>query len=163
MFSLTEQQIRASLVNSTLRERKELVLPEAFARLSWADLDYLGWADPKFPGRAYVVAESDDGPVGVILRRAVAPNRARALCNWCEDVQTPNDVAFFGARRAGAAGRAGNTIGTLICAGFECPENVRRLPPAAYAGFDREASRRRRIEVLRQNVHAFVGAVLDGR
>jgi len=161
--SLTESKIRTSFVNSTLRERKELLLPAGFPDLRWADIDYLGWVDPKIPGRAYVLAEIGDDPIGVVLRRSGRATRSRAMCNWCEDVQLPNDVAFFSARRAGAGGRAGNTLGTLVCAGFECPVNVRRLPPAAYEGFDREAERRRRIDALQRNVRAFVVAVATGR
>lgn len=162
MRPMTEKQIRTSFVNSTLRERKELVLPENFAELDWDNLDYLGWRDRKVPSLGYVFAEIDDELVGAVLRQSEGLTRGRPLCNWCEDVQLPNDVVFFSARRAGKAGRNGNTIGTLICAGFECSANVRTLPPLAYEGFDREAARVERIEALRLNVYAFVSAVVKG-
>ncbi|WP_338136211.1 FBP domain-containing protein [Pseudoclavibacter albus] len=42
----------------------------------------------------------------------------------------------------------GNTVGTLICENFECSRNLRKLPPLAYEGFDREAARDQRIEEL---------------
>lgn len=162
MRSFTEKQIRTSFVNSTLRERKELVLPPDFAGLDWANLDYLGWRDHKVPSLGYVFAEIDDDLVGAVLRRSDGLTRSRPQCNWCQDVTLPNDVAFFSAKRAGQAGRNGNTIGTLVCAGFECSANVRVLPPVAYEGFDREAARVQRIEALRLNVYAFVSAVLKG-
>jgi hypothetical protein len=160
--SLTEKQIRTSFVNSTLRERKELVLPENFAGLDWDRREYLGWRDQKTPALGYVFAEIDDEPVGVIMRQSDAVVRRRAMCNWCEDVTLPNDVVFMSAKRAGAAGRNGNTIGTLVCSGFQCPANVRVLPREAYEGFDVEAARVQRIEALELNVYAFVSAVLKG-
>jgi hypothetical protein len=157
---ITEKQIRSSFVNSTLRERKELLLPADFDELDWDNLDFLGWRDPKVPSLGYVFSEVDDELVGVLLRQSEGLTRGRPLCNWCEDVQLPNDVVFFGARRAGKAGRNGNTVGTLICAGFECSRNVRTLPRLAYEGYDQEAARVERIEALRLNVYAFLSAVM---
>ncbi|HEV7949555.1 MAG TPA: FBP domain-containing protein, partial [Glaciihabitans sp.] len=87
----------------------------------------------------------------------------RAQCTWCQDVKLPNDVIFYSARRAGAAGRNGNTIGTLICDSFQCSANVRVTPPMAYLGFDVDAARHDRIEMLRTRSAAFATAVLHGR
>ncbi|MGO7983979.1 FBP domain-containing protein, partial [Rhizobium johnstonii] len=61
------------------------------------------------------------------------------------DVHLPNDVLFYTAKRAGQAGRNGDTIGTLACADFECSANVRKRPPVAYIGFDVEAARQQRM------------------
>ena len=74
----------------------------------------------------------------------------------------PEQVVFFIAKRAGKAGRNGNTLGTLVCAGFECSANVRRRPPTAYVGFDVEAARQQRIDALREHVDAFLRRVMDG-
>lgn len=156
MHALTESAIRGSFVNASVRERKALVLPPDFDALDWERRDFLGWRDPKQPLLGYVVAELDGDLVGVLLRQAERSPRSRAQCSWCEDVRLPNPVVFFGAKRAGEAGRRGDTIGTLVCAEFECSHNVRRLPPPAYAGFDREAERGRRIDVLRERVAGFV-------
>ncbi|MFW8746237.1 FBP domain-containing protein, partial [Mesorhizobium japonicum] len=79
--------------------------------------------DPKLPQLGYVVAEVDGRPVGMLLRQAERGPRARAQCSWCEDVQLPNEVVFFAARRAGEAGRRGDTLGSLVCAHFECSVN----------------------------------------
>ena len=137
MLPLDDRRIRASFINATQRERASVTLPAGFAEL-------------------------DGDLVGVILREAEGRIRTRPQCSWCEDVTLPNDVVFYTAKRAGASGRNGNTVGTLACANFECSRNVRRLPPVAYIGFDVEAARVRRIEALREHVEGFVQAVREG-
>ncbi|ANF30660.1 translation elongation factor [Leifsonia xyli] len=161
MIPLTENQIRSSFVNASQRERKEATLPD-LAQLRFDDLDYLGWRDRKQPALGYVVAVVDGEPVGVLLRLADGRIRSRPQCSWCEDVHLPNDVVFFIAKRAGKAGRNGNTLGTLVCADFQCSANVRKRPPTAYVGFDVEAARQQRIDALREHVDAFVRRVMDG-
>lgn len=162
MLPLTDATIRASFVNASLRERKNLSLPTDFNQLDWDSLDFLGWRDRKYPNLGYVVVDLDGTPTGILLRQGDAPHRARPQCSWCEDVHLPNDVVFYSARRAEAAGRNGNTIGTLACAKFECAQNVRRLPPVAYLGFDVEVARLERISALREHVTAFARRVLEG-
>src|SRR5665213_126975 len=152
MLPLTEQTIRASLINASLRERNNLTLPVGLDELAWDKLDYLGWRDRKIPSRGYVIAMLDDAPVGILPRQAERKPRSRPQCSWCEDVHLPNDVVLYSVKRAGPAGRNGNTIGTLVCAGFECSANVRKRPPVAYIGFDVEAARLQRIESLREHV-----------
>jgi len=161
MHRFPEDAIRSSFLNASLRERKALVLPADLDETPWQDLDYLGWRDPKLPLLGYVLAELDGEPVGVLLRQAQRTPAGRVQCSWCEDVQLPSPVTFFGAKRAGEAGRNGNTVGTLVCANFECSVNVRRRPTLAYVGFDLEAERQRRIEALRTNVANFVRNIRD--
>ena len=162
MHAISERDVRASFVNTSVRERNALAMPADLAAIPWDDIDYLGWRDPKFPQVGYVVVHLDGAPVGVMLRQTDQRTKSRPQCAWCEDVTLPNDVVFFSAKRAGQAGRNGNTIGTLVCANFECSRNVRKLPPLAYPGFDREAARNHRILTLGQNARAFVASVLDG-
>lgn len=159
MNPLTADAIRASFLNVSQRERKAIPLPD-LAAVDWDKLDYLGWRDPKQPLLGYVVADLDGSPAGILLRQAEPP-RARAQCSWCEDVQLPHPVVFFSAKRTGEAGRRGDTVGTLVCAGFECSANVRKLPTLAYLGFDREAERERRILALREHVAGFVTNLRD--
>ena len=154
MKPLSPDLIRASFLNVSVRERKGIVLPD-LAATRWDALDYLGWRDPKQPQLGYVVAEVEGEAVGFLLRQGDQPPGAKAQCSWCEDVQLPNTVVFFSAKRAGEAGRRGDTIGSLVCAAFECSANVRKLPTLAYLGFDREAERERRILVLREHVANF--------
>ena len=155
MLTLVEKTIRSSLVNASKREATELTLPPDFDSLDWESLDYLGWRDRKYARRAYAIVPLADGPVGIMLTQAEASPRSRAQCSWCQDVSLPNDVLFFSARRTGPEGRRGDTVGTLVCADFECSANVRRPPRVAYLGFDVEAARDARIETLRQNTAAF--------
>ena len=156
MRPLDDAQIRASFINASRSERKNLGLPADFADLAWDRLDFLGWRDPKFPQIGYIVAELDGELVGLLLRQGESRARSRPQCSWCADVLLPNDVVLYTTKRAGDAGRRGDTVGTLICENFECPQNVRRLPPSAYLGFDREAARDRRIESLREHVAGFI-------
>lgn len=161
MRTIDPARLRASFVNVSKREREAIPLPDLDA-VDWPALDYLGWRDRKSPALGFVVVELDDQLVGVALRQAEAPTRTRPQCAWCEDVQLPNEVVFFSARRAGAAGRKGDTVGTLVCSGFECSANVRRRPTLAYVGFDVDAERLRRIQVLGENVRGFARKVLEG-
>jgi len=161
MLVLDDRVIRSSFVNATRKELSELALPD-LPGIDWDRLDYLGWRDPRLAKRAYIVVPLADGPVGIVLKQAEASPRTRAQCSWCQDIQLPNDVVLYGARRSGAAGRNGNTVGTLICANFECSTNVRRLPPSAYLGFDTEAARDRRIETLRIRSGDFATGIVEG-
>lgn len=159
MLPVTERDIRASFINASRKEVSSLSLPPALDEIDFSRLDYLGWSDAKFPRRAYVVAEVDDRLAGVLLQRAEQRVLAKAQCTWCEDVMLRSDVQFFAARKAGPAGRNGDTIGTLACSDFACSATVRLLPPLAYEGFDREAARDARVEKLRTRVRAFLGEV----
>jgi len=163
MLSIDEKTIRASFINASRKEVTDIVFPAGFAGLVRDRLDYLGWRDPKMPKRAYIVVALADGPVGIVLKQADTAPRSRAQCSWCQDVQLPNDVLLYSARRAGAAGRNGNTVGILVCADFECSVNVRKRPAVAYIGFDVEAARDERITVLRTRASDFArGMLSDG-
>ena len=159
MLAVTESTIRASFVNASKKEVSDMSLPENFDSIDFEKLDYFGWRDRKIARRAYLAVPTDDGLVCVMLKQAEASPRSRAQCSWCQDITLPNDVALFTARRAGAAGRNGNVIGTLICANFECSRNVRKLPPVAYLGFDAEAARVERMLTLQIRATDFVAGV----
>jgi hypothetical protein len=162
MNPLTEQQIRTSFVNCSRREAAQLTLPIDLGDLRWDHLDYLGWIDRKAPLRAYVVLTVEDTLVGVTLRSPdVVAARRRAMCAWCEDVNATNDASMYVARRAGASGRNGDTIGTLICTNFECSRNVRRTPTIVEAGLDPAGLVQRRIEGLRARSQRFARSVLQ--
>jgi hypothetical protein len=162
---LTEKQIRASFVNATRREVTQATVPD-LAELAWGRLDYLGWQDRKAPLSAYVVLELDGAPAGVLLRAGVAPaggRRRKALCTWCRDLASVSATLFV-ARRAGASGRAGNTIGTLVCEDFSCSRNARRPPTSSEGGSGIEAIADQvvteRIAGLRERSTRFVRDVL---
>lgn len=159
MRPLDERVLRASFINASRKEVSDLNLPPGFGEIDFEKLDYLGWTDPKLPRRSYVVVWIDDVATGVVLQRAEQRVIARAQCSWCEDVTLRNDVQLYVARKAGPAGRKGDTIGTLVCAEFGCSTTVRILPPLAYQGYDRELAREMRILGLQEHVQAFVSAV----
>ncbi|MGO1415218.1 MAG: FBP domain-containing protein [Microbacterium gubbeenense] len=154
MRTLDAAQIRASFTNVSLRERKAVAIPDLDA-VAWDDIDYLGWRDPKMPLVGYVVTLVDDEPVGFLMRQAEQTPRRRTQCVWCADVTLPNEVVMFSTKRAGAAGRRGDTVGTYVCAQFECNRNARSTPRTAYLGFDVEAARQSRIAAFRATVERF--------
>lgn len=167
MQPLTDSFIRSSFINASRKEVKDMTLSDSFEALTdadWANLDFLGWRDPKFARRAYVVLPRLDGdPVGIMLKQAEASPRSRAMCNWCQDVRLPNDVVFWSAKRVGDAGRRGATVGTLICRDFECSRNVRNDPPPAYEGYDVATARVKRIDDLHVKVAGFAEMLIAGR
>ena len=55
------------------------------------------------------------------------PRRGAGLCDLCNTAHRVTDIALFAARRAGSAGRDGNTVGTYICADLACSLYVRGL------------------------------------
>ena len=167
MLPLTEKQLRSALVNASRREAADATVPD-LTTLDWDRLDYLGWRDRRAPLSAYVVLELDGAPTGVLLRASDASRaRRRAVCAWCEDVVVTDDVTLYVARRGGASGRRGNTIGTLICTDFTCSRNVRRPPTRTEAGSDAEAMREliveRRVAGLRERSARFVAEIVSTR
>ncbi|MER5355369.1 FBP domain-containing protein [Kitasatospora sp. NPDC002551] len=127
MRALNETEIRASFVNCSKGEARRLSLPRGLAELPWEHLDFLGWRDQGAPDRAYLVAEHRGALVGVTLR---VPSFRRSLtktnvCSLCVTAHAGSGVALLTARRAGAAGREGNTVGTYLCADLACSLYVR--------------------------------------
>lgn len=168
MNPLTETQIRAAFVNATKREAASATLPD-LATLDWERLDYLGWRDRKHPLAGYAVVEVDGAPVGLLLRAsdpAKSRRRTSGVCAWCEDVVVTDDVTLYVARRAGASGRNGNSVGTLICTDFRCSQNVRRTPTRTEVGNDPTMAgplTERRIAGLRERSERFAREVLSTR
>jgi hypothetical protein len=161
VHALTEQQVRRSFVNCSQGEAKALTLPKDFADLDWASLELLGWRDPKAPLRGYLVVEVDDRPVGIAVRAAESRMSVRttAMCLLCQTAQTGDAVSLFTAKRTGAAGRNGNTVGTYICADLLCAERVRtEIPPWLQDRNPAEVVTERAAE-LRERVTGFLRSV----
>lgn len=132
MRPLTEKEIRRSFVNSSRSEAMALTLPPGLADLPWDEREFLGWRDPRAPLRGYAVLWRDDRPLGIALRAADSrmSSRTAAMCLLCESAQSGADVSLFTAKRAGEAGRNGNTVGQYICADLDCSRRVRtEIPP----------------------------------
>jgi len=160
MLPLDTITIKTTFVNASRKVVADITLPADLATIDWAQLDYLGWIDPKMKRRSYAVVPVDGEPVGIVLRQADASPPRRAQCSWCRDVKLPNDVVLYSAQRAGAAGRNGDTVAIWICAEFQCSVNVRKLPSMAYIGFDVDAARQERISMLQERSAGFVTEIL---
>jgi hypothetical protein len=159
---LSEKQVRRAFVNCSRGEADGLALPRDFAALDWAEVDVLGWRDPKAPLRGYLVLETDDGPVGISVRAADSRMSARhaAMCQLCQTPLTADAVSLFTARRAGVAGRNGNTVGTYICADLGCSARVRTDIPAWLRERDPDEVVAERAAELRTRALGFLDSVL---
>ena len=132
MKSLTETDIRRSIVNASKGEIQRMPLP-GLHEVLWDEREYLGWRDHAAPLRGYLVHWVDDRPVGIVLRASGASMRPgiAAMCSLCRTPQPSDQVALFSAARAGKSGRDGNTVGTYICADLACSLIIRIMPPAS--------------------------------
>jgi hypothetical protein len=148
-------------VNCSRGEAQALTLPKDFGELDWAELDLLGWRDPKAPLRGYLVVESGSEVVGIAVRAAESrmSSRTAAMCLLCQTAQSGDGVSLFTARRVGEAGRNGNTVGTYICADLGCSRRVRtEIPPWLQDRNPDEVVAERAAE-LRERVAGFLGSV----
>ena len=161
MDSYTRDQILGAFRSATRSEVKKVTFAANFDTVEFGKLDFYGWSDPKIPRRAYVLVDRPDGPVALLLSRTAAKPRARAMCTWCNDVNLTDEAVLYTVRRGGAAGRKGDTIGTMICENFGCSRNVRQLPPAYHKDTDLDHLREQQVAELRRKVRGFVNAVLS--
>ncbi|WP_371542786.1 FBP domain-containing protein [Streptomyces sp. NBC_00554] len=127
MRSLTEQDIRSSFINCSKGEAKRLPTPRDLAERPWDDLDFLGWRDPGAPDRSYLVTERSGDVVGVTLRFPSSQRGFlhRSMCSLCLTTHPGNAVSLMTARKTGAAGREGNSVGIYMCADLACSLYVR--------------------------------------
>jgi hypothetical protein len=127
MRPLTEQDIRASFVNCSKGEAKRLPMPRDLDQRPWAQLDFLGWRDPGAPDRSYLVTERDGGVVGITLRYPSSQRGFlhRSMCSLCLTTRPGGGVSLMTARKAGAAGREGNSVGVYMCTDLACSLYVR--------------------------------------
>ena len=101
------------------------------------------------------------GVTGTAVRAAESRMSARTtvMCLLCQTAQSGDAVSLFTARRAGAAGRNGNTVGTYMCADLGCAERVRtEIPPWLQDRNPAEVVAERAAE-LRERVQGLVDAV----
>ncbi|MGW7611176.1 FBP domain-containing protein [Streptomyces sp. NPDC054766] len=133
MRSLTEQDIRNSFINCSRGEAKRLATPRDLDERPWGDLDFLGWRDPGAPDRSYLVTEQEGGEgdeggiVGITLRLPSSRRGLlhRSMCSLCLTTHPGDGVSLMTARKAGATGREGNSVGVYICADLACSLYVR--------------------------------------
>lgn len=82
------------------------------------------------------------------------------MCALCEDIIAVDNVRLFAARLAGAPGRQGNTVGTLLHTDLSCSAHVRRAPNTMEGKADPEGFIARRIGVLHSNAERFARRVM---
>ncbi|GAA3836163.1 FBP domain-containing protein [Streptomyces phyllanthi] len=159
MRSLTEQDIRTSFINCSKGEAKRLAIPRDLAEQPWDDLDFLGWRDPGAPDRSYLVTEHSGRLAGVTLRFPSVRRGLlhRSLCSLCLTTHPGNGVSLMTARKAGAAGREGNSVGVYMCADLACSLYVRgKKVPASGGRFEETLTQEEQIARTVGNLSSFL-------
>ena len=160
MQPLTQAAIRKSFINASRSQTAAVNFPADFDTIDWENVDQFGWRDHKMPQRAYLVTEAGGKPTTILLRAPELVSAGRkAICALCEDLEDNDDVFLFVAPKAGAAGKNGNSVGTLIHSTFSCSRNVRAdlLPTPIHP--DPELVKAERIRKLREHTLQFVQKV----
>ncbi|GHH00820.1 FBP domain-containing protein [Streptomyces lanatus] len=159
MRSLTEQDIRNSFINCSKGEAKRLSLPRDLGERPWDDLDFLGWRDPGAPDRSYLVVERDGRPVGVTLRFPSSQRGFlhRSMCSLCLTTHPGGGVSLMTARKAGVAGREGNSVGLYMCTDLACSLYVRgKKVPESGGRFEESLTMEEQIARATGNLSAFL-------
>ncbi|MFG2060725.1 FBP domain-containing protein [Micromonospora sp. NPDC048871] len=163
MEALTESEIRAAFVNCSKGEAKRLFVPRDLATRPWADLDYLGWRDPKAEDRAYLVTEQAGRPTALVLRSpsASAGRGSRNMCAIC--LTSPEaGVSLLVAPKAGRAGRDGSSVGTYLCSDLSCSLYLRgRKDGGAGARLPETISLEEKIARTTTNLAGFIAKVMN--
>ncbi|MEV7966494.1 FBP domain-containing protein [Sphaerisporangium sp. NPDC088356] len=132
MREVSERAIRASFVNCSKGEAMRLTVPRDLAERPWDDLDFLGWNDPKAPQRSYIVAERDDGLIGVVLHVTSGQHgpKRRSMCSLCLTTHSGGRVSLLAAKKARQTGKDDDSVGEYICTDLACSLYVRgkKLP-----------------------------------
>lgn len=162
MKPLTADQIVESMINAAPAEIERMQLP-GLHEVVWEEREFLGWRDPQGSPRGYLVHWVGDRPVGIVLRAASSSLRPGigAMCSLCHTPQPATQVLMFSAPRGGAAGLAGNSIGTYICADLACSIMIRILPGMSEMLLMRDELIARRSAGLAERVGAFTARVLE--
>lgn len=162
MRSLTEHDIRNSFVNCSKGEAKRLSVPRDLAERPWDDLDFLGWRDPGAPDRSYLVAEREGRLVGLAMRFQTAQRGflQRSMCSLCLTTHPRGGVSLMTARKAGAAGREGNSVGAYMCTDLACSLYLRgKKVPESGTRFDESLTLQEQIVRTRGHLAAFLDKV----
>jgi len=167
LIPLAEGEIRRSFVNCSRGEAKSLSLPAGFGRVDWSEIDFFAWRDPKAPLRAYIVADREDGLIGIALRTA-SPGRSQIrsvmMCDLCRTVHEAGSAGLFVAPVAGDAGKQGNTVGLYLCGDLGCNAYVRgTLRPAVRPQANDAVALPDRIAVMVANLDRFLDRVAGVR
>ncbi|MEU9916862.1 FBP domain-containing protein [Streptomyces sp. NPDC051001] len=162
MRSLTEHDIRDSFVNCSKGEAKRVAVPRDLDERPWDALDFLGWRDPGAPDRSYLVTERGGRLVGLTLR-LTSGHRGflhRSMCSLCLTTHPGGGVSLMTARKAGAAGREGNSVGLYMCTDMACSLYVRgRKVPQSTLRMEESLTLEEQIARTTGNLSAFIDRV----
>lgn len=164
MEPLTENDIRAAFVNCSKGEAQRAHVPRDLAERRWADLDFLGWRDPGAPDRAYLVAPHAGQVAAVSLRVAEQRGRAfqhRGMCSLCLTTHPGSGVSLMTGRRAGKAGRNGDSVGVYLCSDLACSLYIRGLKkPGAGGRLDETLTVEEQVARLDGKLSAFLARLV---
>ncbi|MEU3663522.1 FBP domain-containing protein [Streptomyces sp. NPDC032940] len=162
MRTLTERDIRDSFVNCSKGEAKRLAVPRDLDERPWEDLDFLGWRDPGAPDRSYLVTEQGERLVGVALRfqQARSGYFQRSMCSLCLTTHARGGVSLMTARKAGPAGREGNSVGLYMCTDLACSLYLRgKKLPETGARFEESLTLEEQIARTTDHLSAFLAKI----
>ncbi|WP_432544338.1 FBP domain-containing protein [Kineococcus sp. SYSU DK002] len=157
---LTDEAIRSTMTNCSRGEAHRMRVPEWVHGCDPAR-EVVGWRDPKAPERGWLLVPLGEAVVGLALRATPGKGvRTAAMCDLCRTTRSPGEVGLFVAARAGASGRALNTVGTYLCTDLACGDNVRVLRATPRLRPDPGLSVSQRQDALRERAAAFARSVL---
>lgn len=159
MRPLTEHDIRTSFINCSKGEAKRLSVPRDLDQRPWDDLDFLGWRDPGAPDRSHLVTERRGRLTGVTLRFPSSQRGFlhRSMCSLCLTTHPGGGVSLMTARKAGAAGRDGNSVGLYMCTDLACSLYVRgKKTPEAGGRFEESLTLEEQVARTTGNLSAFL-------
>lgn len=160
MRTVEQKGVRKAFVNASRSHATAATFPQTWPPTRLDEREVVGWDDPKAPQRAYLLAEHDERLVALELRLTGAARSARAtMCDLCHRSDADGGSRLVVARRAGARGRAGDTVGLYVCADFDCSLRAREELPAHQKSVSGLPDRR--VEELRERLDAFVRRVLE--
>ncbi|HWJ81276.1 MAG TPA: FBP domain-containing protein [Nocardioides sp.] len=159
MSPLTEDQIRSAFVNLSKGAAARVNLPVDLDERPWDDLDYLGWQDPKAPGRRYLVTDRGDRLRAIALRPSDggAGRTRKTMCDLC---MTVGSVGLMVAPRAGRAGQRGDSVGIYICTGLDCSLFARGIRSNGTIIMEERLTTEQKVERLTSNLDTFIARVL---
>lgn len=157
MEPITERDIRSSFVNCSKGDAKRLHVPRDLAAQPWDDLDFLGWRDPTYAGRGYLVVPRADELLGIALRFETGGSGKPQLCTICLTSHTGSGVALMVAAKTGESGRNGNTVGTYMCSDLACSLYARgKRTPALGRRYREDLSLDEKIARVTNHMSAFI-------
>ncbi|MFY0407640.1 FBP domain-containing protein [Solicola sp. PLA-1-18] len=124
-----QQTVRKAFVNSSRSKAASATFPGTWPPAGADELDVVGWTDPKAPRRGYLVLGPEvAGEVLALELRlpSEAPTHRKTMCDLCQTQDAPDGSRLVVAPRAGARGKAGDTVGLYVCTDFGCSLRARQ-------------------------------------